>query len=250
MAFTSGRNQKRRPGAWALLALLLLPACAGGDEDARLKSTASAAPSAAVSGLQEDWEGFSLGNWVEPSEHGAWRLAYTGYGRVGIAERGGKVLEQAPMASTRPDETHASLVTTRERFGDFRARVKLRTVQQLRTGSAPNPWEVPWLIWHHTDENHFYYALLKPNGWELGKVVPGANGPEQRFLATGETPFSLEAWHTLEVEQRGGVISLKGDGVALGTPYTDPTPYASGVIGLYNEDAHVAFDDVQIDRLD
>lgn len=239
MGRTTGMAGPRGGAARATIALAMAALLASG-----CKPTAG-------DGLREDWEGFAPGAWAEPSEHGAWRLAYTGYGRVGVAADGDdQVLEQAPLASTRPDETHASLVTTRQTYGNFRASVRLRTVRQLRMGSSPNPWEVPWLLWHYTDASHFYYAILKPNGWELGKVVPGANGPEQRFLATGETPFSLGAWHTLEVEQQGALISLKGDGVELGRAYTDPAPHASGAIGLYNEDAHVAFDDVRIERLD
>ena len=73
--------------------------------------------------------------------------------------------------------------TTVSEFTDIDMTTTLGTVRQVRNGPA-NPWEVAWLLWHYTDDQHFYSIVLKPNGWELGKEDPAYPGA-QRFLATG-----------------------------------------------------------------
>jgi hypothetical protein len=105
------------------------------------------------------------------------------------------------------------------------------TRHQLRT-PVPNPWEVAWVLWHYTDDTHFYYLALKPNGWELGKEDPAYPGA-QRYLATGsDRKFPIGSWYSTTIVQRGAVIT-----------FTDgQRPYRSGHAGLYNEDADVRFD--------
>src|SRR5687767_2697380 len=93
----------------------------------------------------------------------------------------------SPQASTSPDETHAGMVVSQSSFSDVRFSADFSTLEQLRTGSAPNPWESAWAVFGHTDDEHFYYVAFKPNGWELGKVDPAYPGA-QRYLATGSTP--------------------------------------------------------------
>lgn len=92
-----------------------------------------------------------------------------------------------PQPSAQPAETHASLALGPETTGDVAVQVDMATTRHLRTGSAPNPWEVGWLLWRITDPQHFYYFIPKPNGWELGKADPAYAGG-QRFLATGDWP--------------------------------------------------------------
>ena len=209
-----------------------------------MSSTAGAAVT-----VQDGFEGFSVGEvWPDGSRHGNWRAVYNGYGTNGIATDGPNVLTQRPMESTTASETHAGLVTSVASYGDLDFTVRGRTVQQLRRPS-PNPWEVAWVMWHYTDDQHFYYLNLKPNGWELGKGDPAYPGA-QRFLATGSSPtFAVGPWHTFRVRQVGNTITVWGDGVQLASVTDNERPYLSGAVGLYNEDAEDHFDDVSVSAL-
>src|SRR5262245_14317418 len=101
---------------------------------------------------------------------GSWAFVYDGYGcNAFVSSNANTMLFEQPAVSTQPFETHASLVLGPATAGDVTVQVDMATTRQLRTGSAPNPWEVGWLLWHYTDDQHFYYVILKPNGWEIGK---------------------------------------------------------------------------------
>ena len=183
--------------------------------------------------------------WLDGSTHGGWVSTYNGYGSNGTALDGTQVLTESPKVSTSAGETHASLVNTTASFGDMDTTVRLRTVQQLRL-PAPNAWEVAWVLWHYTDDTHFYYLALKPNGWELGKEDPAYPGA-QRYLRTGSSPtFAVGTWHTVRVRQVANVITVWGDGTQLASFTDTERPYASGTLGLYNEDSLVHFDDVNV----
>jgi hypothetical protein len=151
------------------------------------------------------------------------------------------------MASTTASETHGTLVTTVGSWGDLDTTVKMSTVQQLRTGSAPNPWEVAWFVWHYTDNDHFYYFMLKPNGWELGKRDPAYPGG-QRFLATGSTPtLTMGTWTRVRVRQVGNAMGIYlNNGPQLAYFEDREAPYLYGKIGFYTEDAQARFDDLTI----
>jgi hypothetical protein len=154
------------------------------------------------------------------------------------------VLILEPMASTRPSETHAALVVSRQTFSNVTFRADYRTLAQLRTGSSPNPWETAWAVFGYTDNTQFYYVAFKTNGWELGKAdsaYPGA----QRFLATGDIPASpIGADHRFDIKQDGATITVHLDGALLTTFTDSERPYLSGKVGFYTEDARVAFDNV------
>ncbi|SFT61050.1 hypothetical protein SAMN05660657_01855 [Geodermatophilus amargosae] len=250
--------------------VLLVPALLGcaGPADLARHAAGDAATLEAVDGAAEDpvtdrpalaRDDVLLGNpfagietdapWVDGSRHGAWRSLYDGYGTVLL--RGGEpaVLSQRPMAATWEDETHAALAVTVQEYGAVDVIVRQRTVEQLRA-SNPNTWEVPWLLWAHSDDEHFYYLVLKPNGWELGKADPAYPGA-QRFLATGSSPtFPLGDWHTARVRHTGDTIEVWGDGRRL-TRFVDrERPYSGGHVGLYTEDAHVEHADLEIRRAD
>lgn len=178
---------------------------------------------------------------------GEWKVDYSGYGCVKIESDGTtNWLHQAPKASASLSETHASLVTGKAYSGPLTVESSFNTAQQLRTGSSANAWEVAWLIWNFTDNEHFYYFIPKPNGWELGKRDPAYPGG-QRFLATGSTPiFSLLDRHTVKIVQDStNKITVTANGQVLTTFQDTERPYSAGKIGLYNEDAHVHFYDVK-----
>jgi Ca2+-binding RTX toxin-like protein len=150
----------------------------------------------------------------------------------------------SPQASTAAGETHAALVVSQASFSNVRFSAGFETLEQLRTGSAPNPWESAWAVFDYTDNTHFYYVAFKPNGWELGKADPAYPGA-QRFLATGSSPVSaVGTEHSFDIQQDGNVISVWLDGALLTTFTDNERPYLGGKIGFYTEDAKVAFDNV------
>ncbi|HEX9064036.1 MAG TPA: family 16 glycoside hydrolase [Streptosporangiaceae bacterium] len=169
-----------------------------------------------------------------------WRAAYNGYGKVVIgAGRPPRILLR-PRAPAGGRSTHAALVLSARSLGNLDVTVRLRTTAQLRR-PRPNPWEAGWLLWHYTGDRHFYYLVLKPDGWELGKEAPGYPGG-QRYLATGSRPrFPAGRWYTITVSQRGAVIKAAVDGRPLVRFADTRRPYLSGRVGLYTEDAAVIF---------
>lgn len=177
-----------------------------------------------------------------------WRVVHDGYGRAGVeaTEEGQTVHYLAPTVSNLEGETHAALKATNETYEDFDLRVRVRTIEQLRQGTAPNPWEVGWVLWHYTDDRHFYYLALKPNGWELGKRDPEYPGG-QRFLASDTTPtFYFNTWYEVRIVQIGDQVSVWVDDLHLATFEDEERPYGRGEIGLYSEDAYAQFADVRI----
>lgn len=178
---------------------------------------------------------------------GPWTSQYGGYGcNSVVAVSSGSALSEQPQASTSAGETHASLALGWNVNGNFTYTVSVQTVQQLRTGSAPNPWEVAWVLWNYTDDHHFYYFIPKPNGWELGKEDPAYPGA-QRFLADASSPaFPVGQQYQVQITQSSNTITVWVNGVKI-VSYTDTqSPYSSGRIGLYNEDSHVLFQNVKV----
>ena len=188
--------------------------------------------------------------WKEGSTHGNWFVNFNGGGDVGIESDttlpgGSKMVHfQKPKASTVADETHASLVTSIQAMGDFNLFIKMKTLQQLRT-PTPNPWETAWVVWHYTDNDHFYYFTLKTNGWEIGKRDPAYTGG-QKFLKTGSTPkVIVGSFADVNIKQTGATITIVVNGSELATFADTERPYFTGKLGLYNEDAYVHFDNVK-----
>ena len=209
--------------------------------------TTTTPPGAPTSLFADGFEGGALAlPWLDDARMGSWTSIYNGYGLNTVELDGSKVLSQSPMVSTNANETHGSLAVTSSSYGDFDATVRVKTLAQLRIGSNPNPWEVAWVLWSYTDDTHFYSFTPKPNGWELGKEDPAYPGA-QRYLRTGSTPtFPIGRWYTVRIRQVGTTITVWVDGAQI-TSFTDAErPYSSGQFGLYNEDAHVHFDDVAI----
>ncbi|NUW44957.1 family 16 glycoside hydrolase [Nonomuraea rhodomycinica] len=183
--------------------------------------------------------------WPEGTVRAGLLLSYDGYGRACTYQAGGRgVWQLSPRPARSPAETHAALALTTGRYADVRIRVRARTLHQLRR-PTPNAWEVAWVVWHYTDDDHFYYLVPKPNGWELGKVTPGYPG-NQRYLATGTRSYALGVWHTIEVQQVGDTITAAVDGRRLVRFRDRERPYQGGHIGLYDEDATTCFTDLRV----
>lgn len=145
---------------------------------------------------------------------------------------------------TSPAETHSALVTSAPATGDGTFAFTATTVAQLRTGSAPNPWEVAWAMFRFRDLTHYYWFILKPNGWELGKKQ---GSDRQIFLATGRSPrLALGSANRVRIATDGGHIRVLVDGSRV-VDYLDVSPLpAGGSAGLYEEDSRVQFRSVSV----
>ncbi|UPT75130.1 MAG: fibronectin type III domain-containing protein [Elusimicrobiota bacterium] len=214
--------------------------------------TTPAAPAAGtlVTGsFYDDFKTYPKGTcYPDGASFGPWTSAFGGYG---CTKLGGDAtiswLEEAPAPSVTAAETHASMVLGPRFQGPQTYSFNLRTVAHTRVNTAPNPWEVAWIAWNYTDDVHFYYFALKPNGWELGKEDPAYPGA-QRFLASGSSPvYPIGAWHNVRVEQDStNTIKVYADDVLLVTFRDTERPYTGGRIGFYNEDSRVQLKDVSV----
>jgi hypothetical protein len=164
----------------------------------------------------------------------------TWWGQV-TRKNGAFTLEsRAPVS---PDETHSALVTSTSSWGDQTFSFVTTTLEQLRIGSPPNPWEVAWVMFRFRDLENYYYFILKPNGYELGKKQ---GSDEQIFLATGTWPqLALGKRTRIQIQAQGARIRVFVGGTKI-IDFTDPSPLDSGVVGLYEEDARVRFESVTI----
>jgi hypothetical protein len=228
---------RRGEALWILLLAMPLAACSS---DHLLVSITHPV-------LVDSFDGFVNGTWEEGETYGPWTTVYNGYGEVGIVDG---ALMTSPQPSRRPEETHAALVATTEWFEDIEIEATITTVDQLRTGSEPNPWETGWLVWNYTRDTSFYYVALKTNGWELGKAdanYPGA----QRFLADArDRAFAVGQSVHLRVRQVGDTIAVWIDGDFIGSWVDREDPLYEGAVALYNEDATVMFDDIVVSTFD
>jgi hypothetical protein len=143
-------------------------------------------------------------------------------------------------------ETHSALLTSSASYGDHVFAYKTTTQAQLRMGSVPNVWEVSWSMFRFTDLEHYYWFIVKPNGWELGKKH---GSDTQIFLATGDSPrMAVGSTYQVRVVAQGGRIRVSVDGSPV-VDYRDPSPLLRGSVGLYEEDARVTFSNVSVTPL-
>jgi hypothetical protein len=196
----------------------------------------------------ESFENHEVGQaWLDGETYRGWRAEYHGYGTTQVEADPDRYLSLHPASARGRDVTHGSLATTVEEFSDIDLSARLSTDRQLRPG-GPNPWEVAWLLWHYSDDEHFYSIVLKPDGWELGKEDPAYRGA-QRFLQTGREPrFALGLTHEVRVRQVENRVSVWVNGALLCEFVDTERPYLRGRVGLYTEDAEVRFDDILVSR--
>ncbi len=181
----------------------------------------------------------------EGTQFGAWQVRYHGYGCVGLeAMNGLTTLYMAPTSALNAGVTHAPLAVGPEHGDRVTLRANFETIEHTRLFGAPNPWEVAWLVWHFQDDEHFYYFIPKPNGWELGKRDPAYPGG-QRFLATGtDRVFPIGQVYEVTVQQRGTLMTVFVDGQQVVQFRDGERPYRSGRVALYSEDAAIRVHDV------
>ena len=198
--------------------------------------------------LRDGFASLRLGmNWRDGSRHGNWRDRWNGMGRVGIVLDGTKVRAEQPKTARWSGETHSALVTSLKTFGDMEVTLKVKTVKQLRT-PRPNSWEMGWVLWHYRDNLHFYYLMLKTNGWELGKEDPAYRGNMRTMVRRYSPKFHTRTWYAITVLMVGRRIAIWVNGRLLGTFRDWQRPYYSGRLGLYCEDSRAEFDNVLVTK--
>jgi hypothetical protein len=199
----------RRRVVYPFVALLLVTLTAAGTAHAR-------APAATFAGQWKTW-----------------------WGDASFTANGVTLSSQVPTA---PALTHSALVTTKRTWRDQTVSLTQTTLAQLRTGSAPNPWEVGWVMFRFQDLENYYYFIAKPNGFELGKKQ---GSDAQIFLSTGDLPrVAVGQPAKIVIQAQGARIRAWVDG-ALVVDFTDSSPLlGAGSVGLYEEDSHVQFSSV------
>jgi hypothetical protein len=170
-------------------------------------------------------------------DRGLWRVWW---GDVRTT-RAGLVL--ASRSPTRLDETHSALVTTHRTWRDLSFEFTTTPLRQLRLNAPGNTWETSWVVFRFRDLANYYYFMVKPNGWELGKKH---GSDAQIFLATGESPsLGIGATARMRIVARGARIQAWVDGVRI-LDFVDSKPLPGGAVGLYQEDAKVRFGLVRV----
>jgi hypothetical protein len=173
---------------------------------------------------------------LQPSQWNVWYDAPASFDSAGVT--------LSSPASTAPDQTYSTLVTSKRTWRDQTFELTMTTDAQLRTGSSPNPWEVAWLMFRFRDRADYYWFILKTNGFELGKKQ---GSYKQIFLVLGDLPYAtVGVPRRVRVKTDGARIEVWVDGDQV-VDYVDPTPLlAPGSIGLYEEDSRVRFDSLSL----
>ena len=197
----------------------------------------------------DDFSSYPQGaEYKDNASFGKWNVLFTGYGKAKIVPNGGagNALELAPIAHTGPTDTSSIMVVGSPVGDTFTYSGKISTEEQLRTGATPNAWETAWVVWNHTDNDHYYYFVARANGWELGKRDPKyTNG--QRFMATGNESWPLASTKDFKISKKNNTIQVDINGQTIATVVDNENPYNSGRVGIYSEDARVLADDIVVD---
>jgi hypothetical protein len=196
------------------------------------------------------------------STNSKWASIYTGFGSMGVArdhENSGNHFFLEPQAPKFSNSTHSSLAITTKKYQDFDLTLDMMTVSQLRK-DKPNPWETAWIVWHFTDNFHWYAFQLKTNGIQLEKKDNDVkDDAAEIFLQTKQSnAFKLGKWNKIRILHEDSYtntphIQIWMNGEKVIDYVDDKIPNSVrldiGSIGLYSEDASVRFDNVYIKPL-
>ena len=184
---------------------------------------------------------------MDKQNFGKWTVIHAGYGNAKIiANHGNQALQLQPKAHNGPTDTSSTMVVSTVTVGDeFTYSGTISTPEQLRQGATPNAWETGWLVWNFKDNDHYYYLVLRANGWELGKRDPAYKGG-QRFMATGSESWPLADAKKFTIAKKGNTVEISINGKVLTTFIDDENPYSGGAVGIYSEDARVIADDISL----
>lgn len=213
--------------------------------------SASGAQSDGNTGTQPDPNKWTLGMTAAD-----WDVISNGEGSVTFDADG---ILMKPMAATVPGETHGAWLlaksTESQLLQNFKATITYTNVSQLRTGSAPNAWEVFWVFFNYTldgvGKKKTNYVLVKPSGIEIGKAFDEVG---QEFLFTDSSPIvAIGNTYTLTITKNGPHVTILLDGVLAADFESAAAPKqlydTPGAIGLYSEDAQVRVSSVVIEVL-
>ncbi len=175
---------------------------------------------------------------------------FDGYGSV-TWNPATQMLAMAPMASTQPGETHSALTVSNVSVHQpFQLNYTMKTVSQLRTGSAPNAWEVGWLVFGYKDTGAFKYIILKPAGYgvEMGESLLNN---KQDFLYTsnfGQDMFPINTNYNVTLDVANNVITMtiNGKKTMQYTMSAKDVLTADGKYGFYTEDASIQVSNISM----
>jgi hypothetical protein len=191
-----------------------------------------------------------------------------------------RIFFQHPKAASTPSETHSCLALSTRKYVTGTVSLDIRTDSQLRTGSSPATDEVAQVFFKYVNATHYYYFLLKSDGWELGKkdnLSTNVNPDYKRILDSGATPtittgtfqhveISIEyenaAVNFLYADENNNpfriivtvddveIANVLDNGYLSDTNGAINTPTlvlsCAGSVGLYSKDARGAFDNINI----
>ncbi len=189
------------------------------------------------------------------SPNGKWKNVYSGYGSTGVEKSGLKsVFYLYPKAVTTAAQTEAALVKSTGSFCNYVVEFDMKTVKQLRQNSPPNSWEAGWFIFRYTDTFHYYWFLIRSDGFELGKkdcdtCTDPVDG--QKFLVTEDVPtLKLNKWQHWKIEAVNNHIKVWVDNKLI-VDFIDKSMSSklfAGNIAMYAEDAYVQYDNMVLTR--
>jgi hypothetical protein len=188
------------------------------------------------------------------SPNGKWRSIDNGYGAMGVKtdDRGNNIFFLRPKAAETKNETFSALATTVNNYTDFALTLDVITDKQLRLNTRPNSWEAAWVLFRYTDIFHYYWLLVKPDGVELGKKdCNSCTDPigGQVFLKRLDAPnLTFDRWSKWNIQALDNhiVVSIDGNRIIDYIDKNASETLANGSVGLYTEDADVAFDNIYI----
>ena len=180
-------------------------------------------------------------------------VIYDGYGTVTTNDLSHQ-LSMTPKAATQPGETHAALVIgTGSVHQPYQLSYTMTTTKQLRTGSAPNAWEVGWVMFGYKSTGAFKYLVMKPNGYglELGESLLNN---QQNFLYTstfGQDLYPVNTAYNVVLHVQNNVITatINGKQSLQYTMSTKDALNADGQYGFYTEDAAVTVSNINMQQL-
>lgn len=180
-------------------------------------------------------------------------IVYDGYGTVKWNNKSAS-LSMSPKAATQPNETHSALVVSNGSYSQpYEASFSLKTTKQLRSGSAPNPWEVGWFVFGYKDTGKFKYLILKPNGYgvELGESLLN---DQQNFLYTSPVNrdnFPINTAYNIILRVQNDVLTVVINGQQYVQYTMSPKDLLTpdGQYGFYTEDASVVVSNIAVKQL-
>lgn len=180
-----------------------------------------------------------------PIKESSFSVVYDGYGDVTYKNN---LLKYWPKTSTKPNETHATLVlikqTINQGYKNFNLKFTAKVEKQLRLNSPANTWETMWVLFNFVgdggeDESGNYFCH-KTNGCEMGSFI----NMDQEYYATNNLmPCKIGQYYNYEVIKDDHIFSFKINNkivIKYPTYIMDQTPLNDlGSIGFYCEDAKI-----------